>query len=191
VLRLVPRPKADARLRVAVVSGGSDDGSFARDADQAHGSDARELRSLRRSTWVEVAAGAAVLAVTALLVNAAPARSATAVAAGANGGEIRVTMKSPKVWVEVSLTPGRPGRNDVHVSALRPNGAPEELQGLRLSFDQPSRRIAPITVPISAISTGHYLATGFAVPLSGTWRVTAYPLFSQFDEVTVTGSLKL
>jgi copper transport protein len=194
VLRFVPRAGSDRSWRVAVVAGGSDDGPPDGDGDPGGSlglDDASAVRSLRRSVWVEVGAGAAVLAVTALLVNAAPARSATAVAAGANGGEIGVTMKSPKVWVDVILTPGRPGSNDVHVSTLRPNGAPQALQALRLSLDLPNKRIAPIAVPLSQLSTGHYLASSFAVPLAGTWRVTAYPLFSKFDEGTVTGTLKL
>ena len=193
-LRFVPRAKYDQPRRVAVVAGGSDDGPPDGDRDPGvslESDDADAVRSLRRSVWVELGAGAAVLAVTALLVNAAPARSATAVAAGANGGEIGVTMKSPKVWVGVILTPGQPGANDVHVSTLRPNGAPQALQALRLSFDLPDKRIAPIAVPLNQLSPGHYLASGFAIPLSGTWRVSAYPLFSQFDEGTVTGTLKL
>src|SRR5260370_26765986 len=117
-LRFVPRSGSDQPRRMAVVTGGSDDGPPDRDRDPGvslESDDAQAVRSLRRSVWVELGAGAAVLAVTALLVNAAPARSATAVAAGANGGEIGVTMKSPRVWVDVILTPGRPGSNDVHV----------------------------------------------------------------------------
>jgi hypothetical protein len=65
------------------------------------------------------------------------------------------------------------------------------FQQLRLTLDLPSKRVAPISVPLSHISTGHYLATGFTIPLPGTWRVSAYPLVNQFDELTVTGKLKL
>ncbi len=193
VVGLVPRARRDRPQRVAVIAGGSDDD--ASDAGRHPGGlgpdESTAVRSLRRSVWAEVAAGAAVLAVTALLVNAPPARSATAVAAGANGGEIGVTMKTSKIRVDVILTPGRPGSNDVHVSTLRPNGTPEALQSLRLTFDLPSKRIAPIAVPLSQLSVGHYLASSVSVPLAGTWRVTAYPLYGQFDEGTITGTLKL
>lgn len=194
VLRLSPRLTVEPRRPVAVVAGGSDDDhpDQTNDRDRYFEPDsAKDVHSLRRSVWLEVGAGAAVLAVTALLVNAPPARSATAVTASANGSEVTVAMKSSEIGVDVILTPGRAGPNDVHVTVLRPDGTPGDPAALRLSLDLPGKKIAPIPVPLAQISTGHYLATSFAIPIAGTWRVTAYPLLSQFDEATVTGVLKL
>jgi copper transport protein len=77
------------------------------------------------------------------------------------------------------------------VTTEGPGGTPEDFQSLRLTLDLPSRNIAPIGVPLSRISTGDYLATSFAIPISGTWRVTAYPVVNEFNELTMTGTMKL
>jgi copper transport protein len=189
VLRLSPPSGRGHRQRVAVAGGSDDDAG--QHLEPVERSEAEDVRRLRRSVWAEVGVGAAVLAVTALLVNAPPARSAAAVTAGRNGGQLSVAMRSSRVRINISLTPGRPGSNDVHVTTLTPSGSAEDFEALRLTLDLPSKRVAPISVPLTHLSTGHYLATGFTIPLAGTWRITAYPLVNQFDELTVSGQLKL
>jgi copper transport protein len=187
VLHLFPGTQLGATRRVPVVAGGADD---AAPGDDPHASDEdRSLRVLRRSVWVEIAVGAAVLAVTALLVNAPPARSDAATGTTAN--LVETTLKSSSLWVNVVFTPGKTGANDLHVSVLRPNGKPETVQDLRLTLDLAARKIPPLVVPLSPLGTGHYLASGFTIPLSGTWRVTARPLLSQFDERTLTATVDL
>ncbi len=189
VMRLSPPTRGRPSGRVAV-AGGSDDDDRGQEPVE-HPDESGDVRRLRRSVAVEVVIGAAVLAVTALLVNAPPARSEAAVSAARNGGQVSVAMRSSKVRIDVSLSPGKPGTNDVHVTSLDQRGAPVDFQQLRLTLDLPSKRVAPISVPLTHVSTGHYLANGFTIPLAGTWRVTAYPLVNRFDELTVTGTLKL
>ncbi len=187
VLHLFPSTGLGAKRAVPVVAGGADD---VVPGDDPHASDEdRTLRVLRRSVWVEIAVGAAVLAVTALLVNAPPARSDAATGTTAN--LVETTLKSSSLWVDVVFTPGKTGANDLHVSVLKPNGKPETVQDLRLTLDLAARKIPPLVVPLSPLGTGHYLASGFTIPLSGTWRVTARPLLSQFDERTLTATVDL
>jgi copper transport protein len=187
VLHLFPSTGLGAKRAVPVVAGGADD---VVPGDDPHASDEdRTLRVLRRSVWVEIAVGAAVLAVTALLVNAPPARSDAATGTTAN--LVETTLKSASLWVDVVFTPGKTGANDLHVSVLKPNGKPETVQDLRLTLDLAARKIPPLVVPLSPLGTGHYLASGFTIPLSGTWRVTARPLLSQFDERTLTATVDL
>ena len=187
VLHLFPGARLGATRAVPVVAGGADD---AAPGDDPRASDEdRTLRVLRRSVWVEIAVGAAVLAVTALLVNAPPARSDAATGTTAN--LVETTLKSSSLWVDVVFTPGKTGANDLHVSVLKPNGKPETVQDLRLTLDLAARKIPPLVVPLTPLGTGHYLASGFTIPLSGTWRVTARPLLSQFDERTLTATVDL
>lgn len=187
VFHLFPGQRLGARRAVPVVAGGADDVASGDDPNASD--EARTLRVLRRSVWVEIAAGAAVLAVTALLVNAPPARSDAATGTTAN--LVETTLKSSSLWVDVVLTPGKTGANDLHVSVLKPNGKPETVQDLRLTIDLAARKIPPLVVPLTPLGTGHYLASGFTIPLSGTWRVTARPLLSQFDERTLTATVDL
>ena len=94
------------------------------------------------------------------------------------------------MWVSVYLVPGvAPGANDVHVSAILPSGAPVNLLDLTTTLDYPSRHIPPLEIPLRHLGPGHYLSPGFTIPFAGGWRITAHALVSQFDEVTVVGTL--
>lgn len=183
VLHLFPESRLRSKSAVPVVAGGADDLPSREDAPDP---DYRSLRALRRSVWVEIAAGTAVLVVTALLVNAPPARSAAAT--GATTNLVETTLKSANLWVDVIVTPGKTGLNDLHVSVLNPNGKPATVQDLKLTVDEPDRKIPPIVVPLSSLGSGHYLASGFTIPIAGTWRVTARALRSQFDERALTAT---
>jgi len=147
----------------------------------------REWRSLRRSIWAEAVLGVAVLAVTAVLVNATPAANA----ALGNAQPAGVTLRSPKVAVDVTVAPAVAGPNDVHVSTFTQAGAPLDVADLTITLDLPSKGIAPITVPLRKLGPGHYLSPGFVIPLAGEWRVTAKARLTDVDEVTQTGTIPI
>ena len=175
-----------ARARVPVLTGGSDDGPL----DRAAYADERiELRNLRRAVWVEVTAAMAILVVTALLVNAAPAK--TAFAGNFTSNAVGVTLKSNKVWVDITITPGRKGVNDIHISTVRPDGAPRDVQDLTITFALPSEKVAPIKVALRKLGPGHYLAPGFVMSSNGTWRVTANVTISPSTRVSIIDNLEV
>ena len=140
---------------VPVVAGGSDD------LDPEVYS---EWRNLRRSIWAEALLGVAVLAVTAVLVNAIPAATAEG---STNGGAAGVTMRATQVVVDITATPAQAGRNDIHVSTFTPAGAPLDVAEITVTFDLPSRQIAAIDVPLRDLGPGHYLSPGFDIPIAG------------------------
>jgi copper transport protein len=183
------------RERVPVVAGGAEDDRPATNGhdveldedDDWELDEAFELRRLKGSVFAEVVIAVAILAVTALLVNAAPAKIA---AAQRGGGSTGVTLKSGKVWVDLDVIPGvAPGANDVHVTAILPSGAPVNLVNLSLTLDYPSRHIPPLTIPLRHLGPGHYLSPGFTIPFSGTWRVTADVQTDEFTDITLVGTL--
>jgi len=182
-----PTERAPVDSKVPVVAGGADDDPPERDDEELELDQAFELRRLKRSVTFEVLVAIAVIVVTALLVNAAPAK----VAASQTGtGASEVTLKSSRVWVSVYLTPGiAPGANDVHVSALLPSGAPLDIVNLTTSLDYPSRHIPPLEIPLRRLGSGHYLSPGFTIPFSGGWRLTSEVQLSEFTEVTLVGTL--
>jgi copper transport protein len=147
-----------------------------------------EWRNLRRSVWAEAFLGIVILAVTAVLVNATPAVTASA---GAGEGAAGVTMRSGQVVVDVTVAPARAGRNDIHVSTFTPAGAPLDVAELTVTFDLPSRKIAAIDVPLRKLGPGHYLSPGFNIPIAGDWRVVAKARLTDVDQVTLTDTLTI
>ena len=192
VLRMLP-PPPDDRARLPVVAGGSDDVMPPRprtgSAHELEIDQELELRRLRRSVWAEIVTAVLILIATTLLVNAAPAKSA--VASGGQSGVAGVTLRSSKVTVDVTVTPGVAGSNDVHVDTSDPNGAPENVQDLTVTMGLPGRGIPGIDVPLRRLGPGHYYSPGFEVPLSGEWRVTAKPLLSEFEQPTLRGTIEI
>jgi copper transport protein len=173
----------------ALVSGGSDDSAEPVDVEPMDDEEyeAYELRRLRRSVWGEALAGLAVLVVTALLVNAVPAKTAEA---GVSGGAAVLTMKSDQVWVSLVIAPGRRGANDVHVSTLNPDGSPKDVVALTMTISVPDRGIT-INVPLRDLGPGHFLSPGLTIPFAATWTVTAKPVLTEFDQVTLRGSVDI
>jgi copper transport protein len=188
---LFPAPQRPAPAPVPVVAGGSDDlsGDDPVDDDNWDEIDERhELKRLRRTVTAEIIIAVAVIAVTAVLVNAAPAKIAQSQPGGAAG----VTLKSDQVWVDITAAPGTaPAANDMHVTAINPAGAPVNPADVVATLDYPARHVAPLTIPLRRLGAGHYLSPGFTIPFKGTWRITAHVRFDQFTEVTIAGPLNI
>jgi copper transport protein len=205
VLRLVP-PRAEHEPRLPVVAGGADDADPHAERTAASGvppdaeseavesepdyeiDEEYETRQLRRSVWAEIATAVLILVATALLVNAPPAKTAQA---SSGGGVAGVTLEADDVDVDVTVTPATAGTNDVHIDVANPQGAPMDVDELKVTFALPDKDIAPIDVPLRRLSPGHYFSPGFQVPLGGEWRVTAKPLLSEFEQPTLRGTIDI
>ncbi len=185
VLRLVP-PREEHEPSLPIVAGGSDDDTM--EVDEYEIDEEYETRQLRRSVWAEIATAVLILAATALLVNAPPAKTAQA---SSGGGVAGVTLEGEAVNVDVTVTPATAGTNDVHVDTSNRQGAPMDVDELKVTFALPDKDIAPIDVPLRRLSPGHYYSPGFQVPLDGEWRVTAKPLLSEFEQPTLRGTIDI
>jgi len=126
-----------------------------------------------------------VLAVTAALVNATPAVGV----ANGDGAPAGVTLRSRQVVVDITVAPAQAGRNNVHVNTYSAAGAPLDVAELTVTFDLPSKGIAPIAVPLRKLGPGHYLSPGFDIPLAGDWQATAKARLTDVDQVTLIGTI--
>ncbi|MFL6117875.1 MAG: FixH family protein [Catenulispora sp.] len=142
------------------------------------------LAQLRRSVAVETAVAAAVLALTAALVNTEPGREAytapvsTTVAFDTHGPHGAGT-------IEVVVTPARLGTDSFHLSVLDPAGGVEVIPELRAALRLPSHAIGPLPVPLTEAEPGHYTATA-PIPVAGSWQLVLTVRTSDIDETTVT-----
>lgn len=165
----------------------TDVGEAAAGADEHDRADERELRRLRRSVWAEVALGAVVLVVTALLVNAAPPADASSRSATAAG----VTIEDRQVTLDITASPGVAGLNDLHVNTYGPTGALRDVDSVEMTIALPERSIPPLSVPLRELGPGHYFSPGLDIPLAGTWRVRATVRLSAVDRVDLAGDLEI
>lgn len=146
--------------------------------------DAEAVAQLRRSVAVETAVAAGVLALTAALVQTAPARNSYAAPVSAT---VAFDTRGPHGTgrIDVVVTPARLGSDSFHVSVLGPNGAPEVIPELRAALRLPARAIGPLPVALAGAGPGHYTATA-PIPIAGSWQLVLTVRTSDIDETTVT-----
>ncbi|MCU1430661.1 MAG: copper resistance protein CopC [Actinomycetia bacterium] len=144
------------------------------------------VRRLRSAVWFEIVFALAVLAVTALLVNAAPVSAQSAMK------PYLATVKSAdgKTWFEVEVAPARVGANQVHVTAEQPTGVVQPVLQLHVFLSEPAKNIAPIEVKMIRLGPGHYASTGASIPFPGQWTITCKALVTDINEEVGIGTFK-
>jgi copper transport protein len=143
-----------------------------------------DLRRLRRSLWIEVVIATVVLAVTALLVNAAPARSVAT-------EPVSMTLKNSKVWLDVTIAPGSAGRNDMHFTALAVGGGLTTIQDMQIQLTKDGADLPPFDVPLQQLGPGHYYSPLYDIPYPGAWHLIARARVSDTEETVLTGKFSL
>ncbi|MBK5288149.1 MAG: copper resistance protein CopC [Acidimicrobiia bacterium] len=145
----------------------------------------RPLVRLQRSVRAELVVGAAVLALTSMLVNTAPPKvtsAAVPLEAQLDGGRVRFNT---------FFGPARAGEpNDLHVSLQTPSGSPVRALEMRASLSMPDRGIARIPVEMTG-SGEHFFAENVQVPFAGKWTLELHALLTQVDEATATTTVSV
>jgi copper transport protein len=151
------------------------------------------VRLLRWSVVGELIFGIAILMITALLVNAQPAR-------GALNVPFNKEVRTPTMVVDVIIDPAKAGLVDMHVYVLTPSGVSLYTPEITGEMSLPSKGIAPIPIPMVRGGTNHFLACKgppaqigstvtcsdkFSIPFSGKWHIVLRALRDQFNEVVV------
>jgi copper transport protein len=130
--------------------------------------DNRTVAGLRRSVGGEVALGLAVLIVTALLVNAQPARSA--LTPNLFAGSVNAGSGSSAMTIQVTIEPARVGVNEVHVYTLTPKGADLPVRDVSAKFVSVD---GTTSVPANLVKGGpnHYLSNNATFTASGRYQM--------------------
>ena len=165
-------------------TGRFDDDGYDGAWDDDDTTDEEEVRRLRRSVGVEVVIAAVILAITALLVNAAPARSVEI-------EPVALTMKSEQVWVYVDIAPGAAGPNDMHFTALPTGGGPATVTDMTAQLTRPGEDLPPFTVPLEKLGAGHYYSPLYDIPFSGSWQLTVRVQLGATDEAVLVSPFRV
>lgn len=137
---------------------------------------------LRRAVGLEVLFAGVVIALTAILVNAQPARQALALPFSAE------VHAGPNVLVDVVVDPAKAGPVAIHVYTLTAAGAQLDVPEISatMSLASGSAPISGLNVPLQRGGAGHFLIAGFDVPERGTWTLDITVQTSKFDEFYAT-----
>ena len=131
----------------------------------------------------EVSIALAVLAVTALLVNAVPAKQAAS-------QPFSQSFNTLGVQVNAIVAPARVGPgNQFHFYILGRLGQPMAIPELDATISLPAESIGPITIPLVVATLGHYRATDVTIPLAGSWILKLTVRTTAIDEDVVTATL--
>ena len=103
--------------------------------------DERTVVGLRRSVAGEVALGLAVLVVTAVLVNAQPARERADTRAVLRLGQRGHGQSA--MTINVTVDPARVGVNEIHVYTLTPKGADLAVRDISAKLVERGRHVGP------------------------------------------------
>ncbi|HKE98134.1 MAG TPA: copper resistance protein CopC [Actinomycetes bacterium] len=152
---------------------------------------------LRRLVAAEAALAAVVLAVTALLVQAPPARSVTGgqisfggLAPGApTRAAFGASLTAGTSTVVVTAEPARTGANQLHFSVLGPSGQLLDVPELTAELSLPAQGLGPIRMQLLKLGPGHYVAASVLVPIKGDWRLHVVVRTSELDQAEATTTM--
>ncbi|MEU3514115.1 copper resistance protein CopC [Streptomyces sp. NPDC006654] len=165
------------------------------------GSDLRA--ALRRSVLAEVGVGVLVLVLTTILTGTLPGRAAAEAAeSGTASGALGIPTAAVAMVpfdvgtpnghgkVQITLDPGRVGKNSVEAVVFGPDGGISTVPELRLSFTLAAQKIGPL--PAGLADRGGYWATdAVSIPLAGEWTMNVTVRVSDLDQVTVTKKIRI
>jgi copper transport protein len=141
----------------------------------------RPLWTLRRLVGAEVAMGAIVIGITALLVNLPPAR----VEAGADEPSMS-TASIGHHELQLMVEPAQVGENRIHLSATDDHGEPAQFDEVRVLFRMPEEDIGPLVATAEAMGPGEYVVHGHQLSVPGEWRLEIVARTGAFDQERTT-----
>ncbi|MFJ8581043.1 copper resistance CopC/CopD family protein [Micromonospora sp. NPDC093277] len=150
------------------------------------------LRRLRRSVAGEILLGVAVVSITAVLVNTAPARTSYAPpvhttvpipAAAAESAGAPAGLRDASV--EVRIEPARSGSNVADIYLTGQDGSLVAVPEISGQLESRDRAVPALPVEVSAAEPGHYVANSMSIPFPGEWVLRLDIRVSDFDETPV------
>jgi copper transport protein len=135
--------------------------------------------TLRRTIRAEALLLVAVVALTAIVVNVPPARTAVV----AKTDRVDITQRVDTGNVQLSVDPAIVGPNTVAVRYTDGTGQPINVaNSMSIEFSQPSAGLEPITRQVPALEPGVFVIQGNELSIPGTWTITIAVRTGDFTE---------
>lgn len=133
------------------------------------------VRRLRASVGIELALGVVVLALAAVLVSQAPARTTYVKPVDrtvrlASGGSANVEM-----------TPVKVGTNTLTIDVFDAQGKAVDARAVTATLALPAQQYGPLPVTVRRTGTGVYSTTSASLPKVGAWQLVVRVQMSEFD----------
>src|SRR5690606_17186064 len=148
-------------------------------ANQVEGASGR----LRKFVIGEAVVALGIIAVTSVLVQVTPARSATA---GSSVPSVQDAVMQDELFnLTVDMQPSTVGPNQIHLYATTPDGLPAEVAAWRVRAALPERGIEPSDAQVLSLTPDHAIGT-ITLPTAGTWKFSFTLRLTEIDQATVT-----
>ncbi len=142
-----------------------------------HASGTGDLAVFRRGLMVESATGAAVLAVTAVLVVTLPGKTAYA-------APVSRTIVTSTFRLGVTVDPAKTGPSSIRIRASARNGRPLAVQEVTGSLWLPAQAVGPLPVSFALDGPGRAVAS-LTLAAPGAWQLVLNVATSDVDTTTV------
>jgi copper transport protein len=169
------------------------------------GASVLERRRFLQAAGVEIAIMVVIVAVTAVLVNAEPARTEGMVMEedehgqmegmeghGGTGGEQTVELDLVDAIASLTVSPGTPGDNTITLVFGGVGGEPPpEFQEVSVSARLPAQEIGPLEFVAEPVDGGTYVIENASLSLPGQWELRVEALIGDFDLLTETATIHI
>jgi copper transport protein len=142
---------------------------------------------MRRSVVAEIAIALMILAVVALWRFTPPPRVLAETAAA----PAYLHIHTPSAMADLTVTPGRAGPVTASVVLQSGEFGPLAAKEVTLELANPALGIEPIRRSARLVGEGPWQTDSFAIPASGRWQVKIEVLVTDFDRVTLEGTLDI
>jgi copper transport protein len=149
------------------------------------------LSRLRRSVALEAAVALIVLALSSVLVESLPGRTAESELSGPTQATVAFNTGTVTGTLEVYVGPGTEGPNQTHLYLDNAKGLPYDAAQITVEFTLPADNLGPITATVVHDGPGHYVDRALAMTFPGTWTLSVTIRSDNFDETTVSVPVKI
>jgi copper transport protein len=116
---------------------------------------------LRRLVTVEFIVALVIVGSTSVMVSSPPQVTAAPEV-------LSVALAQDEIIANVTVTPGRVGPNDLHVTIVTPGGTLDPVDGLDIRITESSGTFPPVTVDVEDLGPNHFVGT-VAILENGPW----------------------